>query len=88
MARILREARAAAQISHPNVATIHDVLEHDHRAFIVMEYVEGESLSALLRREAMSPARVINIGRQLAAALGPRTRRASSTATSSPATSR
>jgi hypothetical protein len=69
LARILREARAAAQISHPNVATIHDVLEHDHRAFIVMEYVEGESLSALLRREAMSPARVISIGRQLAAAL-------------------
>lgn len=52
-ARILREARAAARINHPNVATIHDVIEHDTRVFIVMEYVEGESLAARLRRERL-----------------------------------
>lgn len=44
---ILREARAAAQISHRNVAAEYDVLEHEGRAFIVMEYVEGESLPRL-----------------------------------------
>ena len=68
--RILHEARAAARITHPNVATIHDVLEHDDRAFIVMEYVEGESLATRLKRDRLPIADVLAIGRQLAAALG------------------
>jgi serine/threonine protein kinase/tetratricopeptide (TPR) repeat protein/TolB-like protein len=67
--RILREARAAAAISHPNVATIYDVIEHDNRAFIVMEYVEGESLAARLKRERLSIPAILSIGRQLAAAV-------------------
>jgi serine/threonine protein kinase len=68
-ARITREARAAATINHANVATIHDVIEHDDRAFIVMEYVEGESLAARLKREPLPIASAIEIGRQLASAL-------------------
>ncbi len=67
--QILHEARAAASIMHPNVAAIHDVVEHLDRAFIVMEYVEGESLAARLRRERLPIDDVIAIGRQLAAAL-------------------
>src|SRR5207248_2915171 len=51
-ARALYEARAAARIAHPNVATVHDVVEQDGRAFIVMEYVEGESLAAPEARAA------------------------------------
>src|SRR5262249_17539771 len=51
--RILHEARAAASVTHPNVATIHDVVEHENRGFIVMEYVEGESLAARLKRERL-----------------------------------
>ena len=68
-ARVIREARAAARITHSNVAAVYDVIEHDGRAFIVMEYVEGESLAVLLKRGALPPARVIAIGRQIAAAL-------------------
>jgi len=67
--RIIREARAAARLTHSHVAAVHDVVEHEGRAFIVMEYVEGESLAAVLKREALSADRVIAIGRQLAAAL-------------------
>jgi predicted Ser/Thr protein kinase len=67
--RILHEARAAARVAHPNVATIHDVVEHDNRAFIVMEYVEGESLASRMKRERLPIDRVIAIGRQLASAL-------------------
>ena len=39
-ARILHEARAAAQINHPNVAVIHDVIDEGFRAYIVMEYMK------------------------------------------------
>jgi hypothetical protein len=67
--RIVREARAAARINHPNVATIHDILEHETRVFIVMEYVEGESLAARLRRDRLSIGQLVGIGGQLAAAL-------------------
>ena len=69
-ASILREARAVARLTHPHIASVYDVLEHDGRAFIVMEYVEGENLRSRLLRGALSPDETIAIGRQLAAALG------------------
>ena len=68
--RIINEARAAARITHPGIAAVHDVVEHDGRTFIVMEYVPGESLAAVLRREPLPIARVVEIGWQLADALG------------------
>jgi eukaryotic-like serine/threonine-protein kinase len=66
---LLREARAAARLTHPHIAGIYDVLEHDGRAFIVMEYVEGASLRSRLLRGSLSPDEAIAIGRQLADAL-------------------
>jgi hypothetical protein len=57
--RILHEARAAACITHPNIAAVHDVIEHDHRAFIVMEYVESESLAARLNPSGLGDERSI-----------------------------
>jgi len=67
--RIRAEARASARVAHPNVATIHDFVEHDDRAFIVMEYIEGESLAGRLKHERLPIDRVLAIGRQLASAL-------------------
>jgi serine/threonine protein kinase len=67
--RVIREARAAARITHARVAGVYDVVEHDGRMFIVMEYVEGESLSAVLRRGPIPIDRVVEMGRQLAEAL-------------------
>jgi len=68
-ARILHEARAAARINHGNVATIHDVIDEGARAYIVMEFVEGENLAARLRRDRIPLRDVIGIGRQLLSAL-------------------
>jgi serine/threonine-protein kinase len=68
-ARVLREARAVARLNHPNIAAVYDVLQQDDRTFIVMEYVEGESLSARMARERIPIVQVRLIGRQLASAL-------------------
>src|SRR5258708_10975507 len=48
--RFLREARAAASVCHPNVATVHHLGESGGNYFFVMEFVDGETLETLLRR--------------------------------------
>src|SRR5213596_164169 len=53
--RLLREARAAAQIRHPNVARVSHYGEQDGECFYVMELVEGETLEARVRREGPMP---------------------------------
>jgi serine/threonine protein kinase len=67
--RILHEARAAARVTHPNIAIVHDVIEHEGRPFLVMEYVEGETLADVIRRERLPVDRILAILRQLASAL-------------------
>jgi serine/threonine protein kinase len=67
--RILHEARAAARVTHPNIAVVHDVVEHEGQPFLVMEYVEGETLAAVIRRERLPLDRIILMLRQLGAAL-------------------
>jgi TolA-binding protein len=69
LARLKREARTAAQLYHPNIATIHSIEEDGDRLFIVMELVDGEPLSQLMRRGAMSEADLCRIARGVADAL-------------------
>jgi hypothetical protein len=69
--RFRREARAAAGLAHPNVASIFDYGEEGGRHFIVMEYIEGRDLSHMLREEGkLEPNRAAAIAHQAAAALG------------------
>ncbi len=69
IARMRREARTAAQINSPNIATIYSFEEIGERLFIVMEYVEGEPLSKLIARGPMPEAELCRIGREVAEAL-------------------
>src|SRR5438876_10462126 len=55
--RFRREARAAAQLSHPNIVTVIDRGEADGHQFIVFEYVDGENLKELIRRVGPLPVR-------------------------------
>jgi serine/threonine protein kinase len=65
--RFAREASNAARILHPNVAAVFDYGESDRTVYLVMEYVDGESLSTVLAREgALDPRRAIDISRQIA----------------------
>ena len=68
--RFAREASNAARIIHPNVAAVFDYGEADGVVYLVMEYVEGVSLTRLLERETMlPPARAVDIAHQVAEAL-------------------
>ncbi|WP_309246908.1 serine/threonine-protein kinase, partial [Streptomyces somaliensis] len=72
-ARTQKEARAAARITHPAVVTVHDVLEHDGRPWIVMQYVDGPSLADAVKSAPdgrITPREVARIGLHVLGALG------------------
>src|SRR5688572_27120275 len=69
--RFRREATAAANLNHPNIVGVFDWGEADSTYFIVMEYVDGRTLSDILRAEGpLHPDRAADVGADVAAALG------------------
>jgi serine/threonine protein kinase len=68
-ARFLREARMAARLNHPNIATIFAVEERDASMFLVMELVDGLPLTKCIADGPLSEARAIDIARQAASAI-------------------
>lgn len=68
--RFLREARSAARLKHASIVTIFDVGEQDNRYYIVMEFLEGQTLAGLIRHNgALPPDDIVSITRQIAGAL-------------------
>jgi eukaryotic-like serine/threonine-protein kinase len=68
--RFVREARAASALNHPNIVTVHAVEEAGGLDFIVMEYVEGETLKARIDRGPLDLPQVLDVGLQVAEAVG------------------
>ncbi|HKB99541.1 MAG TPA: protein kinase [Terriglobales bacterium] len=67
--RFVREARAASQLNHPGICTIHDIEDNGGHPFIVMEKLEGVSLKERIRGKAMEVDEILDIGIQVADAL-------------------
>jgi serine/threonine protein kinase/Tfp pilus assembly protein PilF len=67
--RFRREAHAASALNHPGICTIYDVGEQDHHSFIVMEFIDGETLSQHTHRQALSVEQIVDLGIQIADAL-------------------
>ena len=66
---LLREARAAASLSHPSIATVFDVIEKEDQVFLVMEYVPGETLAARIKNGSLPPALTVRFATDIADAL-------------------
>ena len=67
--RLLREAQAAAKLDHPNICAIYDVNEIDSVTFIVMQYVEGETLAERMRSGRLPIDVALDVARQTAEGL-------------------
>jgi serine/threonine protein kinase len=86
--RFLREARAAASVRHPNVASVLHLGRTGSSYFYAMEFVEGETLEHLIKRSVRVEVKLaLDIAAQVAAGLAACTRRASFTGTSNRAIS-
>ena len=68
-ARFEREARAISQLNHPHICTLYDVGHEDGRSYLVMEYIEGQSLAGTIARGPLPLEQVVRYGAQIADAL-------------------
>ena len=67
--RFLRDARASAALSHPNIAALFEIGEDQGRLFLAIEFVPGETLSATIGGRPMNPRRALDVALNLADAL-------------------
>ena len=69
LSRLLKEAKAASKINHPNVCTIHTIEEYENTHFIVMEYVDGETVKNKIKDEPLTINETVEYSVQICKAL-------------------
>lgn len=69
IARFQREARVVAKLEHPNIVPIYDFSEHEGRPYLVMKFIEGETLKAILKRQAIDKTFLVKIIQAVGSAL-------------------
>ncbi len=67
--QLIKEARAVANLNHPNICIVYDLEEHDGYIFIVMQYIKGETLAALISNKLLEPKQVVRLAVQIVSAL-------------------
>lgn len=67
--QLFREAQAVSMIDHPNICPVYDIKEIGNHSFIVMQYIEGKTLSDLIRNRQVEEKQFVSIARQITAAL-------------------
>ncbi len=69
LARFQREAQAASALNHPNICTVHDIGEGNGRAYIAMEYLEGETLRHVIHERQLKTNQILDLGVEISGAL-------------------
>ena len=67
--QLIKEAQAAAMLDHPNICAVYGFEEIDGHSFIVMQFVEGETLAALIGARRIEPSQVLPLAKQIVSAL-------------------
>lgn len=67
--QLIKEAQAVAMLDHPNICAVYGIEEHDGHSFIVMQYVEGETLASLIRSGKLESNLVLSLAQQIVSAL-------------------